>query len=353
MSFAYIRRGLFYLTGAFATAPVIAIFFGNQPVSVFNVLFLIFIFVLCLQASVSRGGFSYNWTAAILLFWFAWGLVASLFGLNYFSGERDWAVNIISYIPKLILFALLLVSSLKIENPYLFVSPFLKGLLAGFVANLVWATLEGLSFYIFDFVLNDWVFVAYANTLPSDRPTMTVVADGIIRAAGFNTDPAHLGGIIPVVVVYSMLRRSYFLLLLSLVALVFSGSTTALVCSILGIVASIGKLDVFNAKKRRFFNKSAVIYLSGIVVLVVVASFGDLVYEAVSRNAQGFYERITGVYVSSGDEGPRYIYHAYLPEAIDFNGIRTFDGIRIWYRGVPISGKSSNSKVRKYGLLSI
>lgn len=312
---------IYFLTGVFATAPILTIGFAGKLVSIFSILFVLFYAVSLWFAFDSKRSININSISLAFAAWYVLSLIASIAGVVYFGADSLWLSQIMSYVPKIFLYLTLLLCVMRWSDKRYVLTAFFKGFFCGCVANLMWSVFEGLYFYIFNDTLNDVLFVEYVKTLPDDRRYMTVVADGIIRTSGFNTDPAHLGVIIPIVFVYALFRRNWYLIALSLTSLVFSGSTTAAVTSMLAAMVSLGKFELKQIKL-----KSIGIALLGIFVAVTGLLVNDFVRESVFKNAQGFYNRATENYVSNSVQGPRHIYHAYLPEAIYFNGFKTLTG---------------------------
>ena len=224
---------------------------------------------------------------------------------------------------------------------------FLNGFILGCIFNLIWSVIEGFSFYIFDVTLNNVLFVEFAKTLPQGRQYMTVVADGIIRASGFNYDPAHLGGIIPIVVFYAIFKKNLYLFILTLISLIFSGSTTALVSSLLILIVNLGKLHLFDFRIRKMKKiNSGILLLCLIGSLIFISINGDI-RESIYRNAEGFYNRTTETYIDDRDQSPRYIYHAFLPDAILYNGIRVLTGTGFGTASYPYVADPNISKILK------
>ncbi|CAM3548102.1 hypothetical protein [Polaromonas hydrogenivorans] len=312
---------IYFLTGVFVTAPIITIDVAGRLVSVFSILFALLYILALWFAFDAKKNININSISLAFIGWYILALIASIAGVIYFGFDSLWLNQIMSYIPKIFLYLTLLLYVMKWHDGSYALAAFFKGFFYGCIANLIWSVVEGLYYYTFNDTLNDALFLEYVKTLPDDRRYMTVVADGIIRASGFNIDPAHLGVIIPIIFVYALFRRNLYLIALSLSSLVFSGSTTAAMTSMLATMISLGKFELHQIKL-----KSIGITMLAIFVVVVGLLTNDFVRESVFKNAKGFYERTTENYVSNSDQGPRYVYHAYLPDAIYFNGFKTLTG---------------------------
>lgn len=313
---------IFFLAGVFVTAPIITIRIAGTLVSIFSILFgLLYSFTLWF-AIRSRTSFSTSRVNLALVTWHILSLVASIVGVVYFSDlNASWMQPAINFGPKILLYLSFLLCVMKWrEGDYALVA-FLYGFLYGCIANLTWSIFEGVYYYTFDAPLNDVLFLEYVKTVSEDRQYMTVIADGIVRASGFNIDPAHLGVLIPIVFVYGLVKRNIYLLVLSLASLVFSGSTTAAVVCVLGFVVTMGRLEL----KKISFKSACISTLAAIFVFTGLMA-SDGVRGGILNNIQGFYERSTENYVDGSDQGPRYIYHAYLVEAISYSHIKVLTG---------------------------
>lgn len=306
--------------------PIVTISFGDRLISIFSLLFgLLFISMLWMVFESPRR-FHPTSQSAALIFWLLLSLLASVAGAIFFHSDIAWFNQALSYIPKIFFYFMLLLFALKSKELNYPTEIFLKGFIVGCLLNLIWSVAEGLSFYLFDTVLNDALFVEFGKTLPEERPTMTIVADGIIRASGFNFDPAHLGGIIPIVFIYSILKRNFYAFILTLASLVFSGSTTAFVSCTLAVLISIGRLNIVKYSVAASSIKNTGISALLMIFSLAIISSNDGVRESIYRNAVGFYNRTNETYIDDRDQGPRYIYHAYLPEAMANSGIMLLTG---------------------------
>jgi O-Antigen ligase len=327
MAYVSVKAIVFFCTGVFSTMPIVTVSFGDRLVSLFSLLFAIFFVLVLVMAIDNPKRVDFAGQSRALFFWLVLSIFASLSGFILFQSEPIWLNQLLGYVPKIVLYLALLLLALRAKEFNNIAEVFLKGFVTGCVLNLIWSVIEGLSFYLYGVVLNDALFTAFSKTLPDERPTMTIVTDGIIRASGFNFDPAHMGGIIPIMFLYSILRRNIYFLLLTLTSLAFSGSTTALVSCALAAFITIGKLGTFKSRNSAIDTKNYRVLsaLFGMCILVTI-SLNDNVRESIYSNAIGFYSRTSEIYVDNRDQGPRYIYHAYLPQAILNSGVTFFTG---------------------------
>ena len=317
----FLQSWVFFLTGLLVTMPILTVDIGGRLTSLFTIVFAFFCVLTAALAieNKKRAAISVEFCAFSL--WMTVSLVASVFGLLYFYHDPEWQSQIISYIPKIALYLILIYMLIKIKHKQYLALTFMRGFICGSVTNLIWATIEGVSYYYFETPLNDFLFVDYVKTLPEDRQYMTIIRDGIIRASGFNTDPAHLGGLIPIILVYGIHKRNIYLLSLSLIALIFSGSTTALVTSILSLCIYPWKLKLSRLDFKRF-----IFSIIAAAIVVIGVSVNEQIRDGISNNIHGFYERSTENYVENQNSGNRYVYHAFLMDAIQYSGLKTLIG---------------------------
>jgi len=344
MNINHFYRYVTFLTGALVTAPILAVTTAGTLISLFSLTFIFFLLLTFLYALKADKRWRPNVYIIVFGAWLFACLGASFFGILYFSGKSEWQRAVISYIPKITLFILLFIATCQLHNASKVADNFMRGLLLGFSLNMIWVLAEGILFYSNGTVLNDLVFAEYAKTLPDSRPTMTIVADGIIRASGFNYDPAHMGGIIPITLLYAVLRKNVFLIGLSLIALVLSGSTTAAVSSLTAILFTIGKLKLFDLSHINFA-PSLRKTIPFLFIILVVFLGNPFLLEGLIDNAYGFYNRVETHYIQNADQGPRAIYHLYLPQALYNAGPMLITGTGLGTGSLPYVSDGSTAQL--------
>lgn len=336
-------KQLIFMLGIFATMPIVTIEITGRYISVFSLLFFLALVVIIFVSFVGVINIKINIELILFSSFLLLSLVASFVGIAYFVGDAEWQIKAASYIPKILVYLVFLFCITRIVlNDLSIATFFFNGLLLGCVANCLWAILEGLTFYFAGFSLNDSFFVGYATLMPVDRPYITIITDGMIRASGFNYDPAHLGGIAPIVFLYALFRRSFSLLAVSILAMVFSASTTAIVVSLLGLIFSPPKLykDYVGVK----FIYILMLVIIAIVPLVSFEVLGSF-FDAVSNNLLSFFDRINSVYIDNLISGPRYVYHAYIIHAVAYNGLLVLTGTGFGTSSFPFVDSPYISKV--------
>jgi len=322
-----IISAIFVLTGIFSTMPILTISVRSHLVSVFSVLFAVLFVAIFLLAIDSNRGFGQSRQAAALFTWLLLSMIGSATGALFFISEEVWFLAALSYLPKLILYFCLLLFALKVDGLRQLTRTFLNGFIVGCFLNLSWSILEGYSYYVWDFALNDILFSEYAITLDEGRSSMTIVNDGVIRVSGFNYDPAHLGGIIPIIFLYGVLRKNIFAIALALISLTLSGSTTAFASCALALFISIGKLKIWRRSQSTESAKRVIISAAVVLTILMIAYTNDIVRDGFINNMVGFYERSTENHIKNTSTGERYVYHAYLPEAISNVGPWALTGL--------------------------
>ena len=317
---------IIYATGILVTMPIITFKLGGRHISAFTLSFSLFILYMILEVYSSRRDVHIGRMTKAYAGWLFIALISSFFGLFYFMSMPNWSAIVQSYIPKILMFLFLLVLFALSDRREEIFHKLLKGFLIGCTLNLIWTSIDGLSFYITGYSLNNTIFSDYARTYLPDRPYVSIILPSGIRSTGFNYDPAHLGGIIPVTMLYGGLRKNYYLLGLSLLGVVFSQSTTALVSSVFLLVINHKKLNIKWPKSlsANFF-KGAALFLLGILCLGFLTRDTFIVRTLLS-NLSGFTERISSVYVSGKIPNIRLQYMVYTPVAMLFSGLKVLTG---------------------------
>lgn len=324
--FIKLLKYLSYLIGIFVTMPIVTLHYNGKHLSVFTFLYVMMMFMLI----VTLKSFTINIKkkSIILYFWLLFSMVSSIFGLLFFVTEKEWSNVVLRYIPKIYSFFIFLFLLYNSKYKKIIIEFFFNGLIMGCIFNLIWVTIEGFIFYVYYISLNNIVFADYIKLLPENRKFISITYAGGIRATGFNYDPAHLGGLIPIVFTYFYLNKNYIMFPLIITALAFSQSTTALLSTVLIIIIHFKK-GVFLKKKIRFsFNKAligGVILICLFLLLVVIFNKYNIV-TSLLKNIDGFTNRVSTVYIKNDEPNIRTLYHKYIPDAMIFNGFATIIG---------------------------
>ena len=78
---------------------------------------------------------------------------------------------------------------------------------------IIWATIDAACFYGLGFSLSNMVFARYGATHDVIYGTVSLIINNgrMIRSAGFNYDPAHLGFLIPFVMGYGFMKKNTYI----------------------------------------------------------------------------------------------------------------------------------------------
>ena len=312
---------LFLAMGTFSTMPVLEVSAAGRSVTFFSLTFfaaLVFLWVRnknFLRTPILTKPLRY------FVLWMVTGIVAGCAGWLYFNGDSVWQSAATSYLPKLVLyiaFAILWEQGASEKDGRLV----LKGLLLGAVLNCVWAVLDGLCYYVAHFSLNNVVFSAYIERHGIRLGQLSLIlANGLLRAAGFNMDPANIGFLGPIVIAYGLHKRRYGLTLIGLLSLVFSASTTAAV-----VTLAIFALEWKNLIPKRKPSRKGMQMWMYLVILLGIAVAAVRLLPLVIRAAGLFAERFNGVYVKGNEASPRKVYYAGFFKALLTAGVIAFTG---------------------------
>jgi len=321
-----IPKIIVYLMGIFVTMPIVTIYLMRRKVSVFTLLFLIVLVYLFYKFITERKSLLIMKEDILIITWLYLSFIASLFGIIYFSSMPEWINSISRYIPKILLyllFAIMLIKSSEKKNIIVF---FMKGFIFGIILNLIWVNIEGFAYYSFGFSLNNRIFTDYITTLSANRQFISIIRHGAIRASGFNYDPAHIGGLAPILILYSLLNKKQILLLLTLGAIIFSQSTTALISSV--ILVFLNYKSIFNISNkvvmRGVVKKTFTVFIALLMIFLLITNSNFV--SSITSNVTHFVDRVTKVYINEWNTNIRLIYHLLLPEAVVFSGIKALTG---------------------------
>lgn len=311
-----INQLLCVLLGMTSTMPIVGIHIGARDISFYRIIFSFFLLYGGIYVIKNRVRLSVN--SLRLLAWMAWGIFSCFVGWFFLSfDEPAFSSAAMSFLPKvslLFLFATVWCMFVSNEHRDLCMAT-ARGFLYGCIANCVWAVLDAACFYVLKLSLNNTVFWGYIkrNNIRYDMLSLIINNGKMIRASGFNYDPAHIGYIAPVVAGYAVRRKKYWLLAISLLAVIASASTTAFVASALMIILNL-KLKPNTGKIKATWLVIGFLLAFGAVAILSTGvahnAFGYL-----STAVSSFAERISGVYLTGGKD-LRLNYILYLPVAL-------------------------------------
>lgn len=315
---------IFLILGITITMPILTISMSGRQISVFYVIFILSMIILFFDFFNSKFNFKLNKNSALFLVWLLLSLLSSLFGIMYFNSKVIWVNKIVSYIPKIIAYSLVLIFIASSKNKKNIIKLFLKGFLIGIIINIIWAFADGLIYYIFNFSISNEIFSDYMKNIATTRKGVSIIKGGTIRVGGLNYDPAHLGGLIPIIIGYSIIKKKHILLFLSIGSLIFSQSTTALVSSLIIIIINLKfvnyKINIKSIVKSTFI-------LLGIMILLISSLYMNLNFLGIfSNNYKAFINRVTKVYINQFTTNTRFLYHRYIPNSLYFNNFKVLTG---------------------------
>ena len=285
--------------GITSTMPILGIPIGGRYITLFTIAFILF-FAVSALSFFTRGRLSFGVTKMkkIYLLFLLWPIVSYVVGMVYMP--REWHSSMTRYFIRVIEYITITVMLYVNKDKKIAIS-FANGLLIGSIANAVWSIFEAVAFYFFRKSLNDLVFGGF---LSLNRDILLWNKYGGIRVSGFNYDPAHLGGLLPILLYYALMKKNVYLTVLALISLAFSQSTTALV----GCLVVLLLFLLFRQKKVHKKVISAKSVVTGFVGFVAVISLIYLIkangnitsfFSSITENINGYIERINTVYIAS------------------------------------------------------
>lgn len=316
-----VMSNLFFAMALFATMPIITV----RNISIFNLLFILMLLVLAFSflsnarySKVYVGG-----TPKRLYLWFMGGIISTIIGYSYYSfvDAGKWSASAISYLPKILLYFAFAIFIINNSNRKFYAKAIVSGLFWGAVINCVWSIIDGASYYILGISLNNTIFSSYAINNGIRYNMISLCIGGLIRASGFNYDPAHMGLMSPIVVCIGLRKKNYILIMIGLLSILTSASTTALAVTLIVVL--------IHAKKflGGFTRKISMAQILAIVAVLVICVIGFIKYNQYLFSAiEKFSNRVTSTYVNGGEDNMRIIYLKYFPKAILNAGIGNIFG---------------------------
>lgn len=298
-------------TGILGTMPIVEFDFGGRYISGFRVFLLLVLIMLFLE---NRFAICLK-TSLYLVIWLIIGLASCIAGYITFIGMREWQLASISNFVKIVVYLLLVIlwaGQKDIDKSNYFLG---MGLFIGSVANIAWAIVDAMGFYAVGYSISNTLFRGYIERHNIQYGVVSLIyPTGMIRSAGFNYDPAHLGFIIPFVFGIAVQQKKYLLLILCGLGMIASASTTSVVCSIF-VFFTIRK-GVFENKNVN--SKDVFVILGGIVGCVIVGA-NSQTRRLVESALHLFTNRVSSVYMNSNIENVRLNYLKYIPQVISDN----------------------------------
>ena len=146
----------------------------------------------------------------------------------------------------------------------------------------------------------------------------------MIRASGFNYDPAQLGFIVPVITSYAVIKRKYWLLVLAFGGIIASASTTALVCSMLVLVVNLAvKKERIKINRKTIIIGFAVLIIAGLIL----SRFGETLFRLTSSAITKMTTRLNTTYLDNDTLDIRWDYLIMAPKAFLNLGIFMLTGL--------------------------
>lgn len=313
-----------FLAGTFSTTPTFIIKSFNN-ISYFSFIFIIFNILLFLNFLINKRKIIFINLYKDYFIWLFLVLLSHLFGLLYFINMKEWFNAVESFMWKVILYFVFFVLLQTYHKKELIANYFFYGLLVGIILNVFWSILDGVLFYIFKFSINNLLFSNYISTFLPNRPFMSIVRNNTIRTSGFNYDPAHLGGLVPILLTWSLIKNSKFLFFSSILALLFSQSTTGLVTSLILIALNYKK--IIKVRFPKFKIKTIIIFFFIILIILInIQIFTNLINIALEQSVN-FLQRSSSYFnIEEVTNTIRFLYLVKFPYALIESNFRIITG---------------------------
>ena len=317
------------LLGFFATTPVITIPLGGRDLAVFRVFFYLILFIMAIKALQGRR-IVIGRNSIILDYWLIEAVIAcGLGGVILSAAAPQFNVPVTSNIIKTVAFLMFAIlwgnqeaGSLQKANTALF-----KGLLYGCMANLIWASIDGIGYYTLGFSLNNRVFAQYIARHHIRYNMLSLITrGGLFRASGFNSDPAQVGFIAPLITCYACYEKKWWMLIFVVIGIISSASTTALVTA---VAIFFFWLLSDHSGVNKVTSRNILISIIAIVVIAVALNmFGDELGFFVNSAISRIIKRLNRLYVQTdASTNIRWQYIVFFPRAVFNLGLNSIFGL--------------------------
>lgn len=293
---------IYFCLGLTSTMSILSIPLAGKLITAFN-LFLVFTFIALItekscKAHISNLGIKY-------LVWMSIGLASSLFGYLFFIGVEEFQLTSVSYVPKIVIYSALYYLIAKSVNRAIIAKFICKGVLWGCVFNICWAIVDAIGYYLTGVSITNDLFSYYIAASDVRYGQISLLFAGTIRAGGINYDPANIGMFAPIVALYGLKTRSYFIYVLSILSILASLSHTAFI----GIL--VVTLYYLYTSKRKIISLT----IFSLVVLSAILIVQALDLEVMGTMTDAFVDRTEQKAEGAGDNAREEYWTNFIPAA--------------------------------------
>ncbi|MDE7412472.1 MAG: O-antigen ligase family protein [Muribaculaceae bacterium] len=232
----FIKLSYFSL-GLSGTAPLLAIVIGGMILSLSTIASLCVFGDLFLGKKIERTNIWKYRLTKYFLYWMGISLLSSFFGLVFFSFiDEQFAFTPLKFIPKILLYLLMLYLLSKQEKSEFRISWLIKGVMFGVWLNIIWSICDAALFYTSGESLTNTLFISYIKAAHIRYDSASLIYGAYIRSSGLNTDPANIGFFTAIGAAYAMISRKFWLILLCVLSALSAVSFVGLVGILLVIL---------------------------------------------------------------------------------------------------------------------
>lgn len=241
------RNKVFFYLGI--TSCFFAFRIGGIPIVAFPIFILLFI---SYYDFIKKKVININ----ILSLYYILFLISVFYSLSY--GIDIFKYNIKSQTTLNLIIYFFINTFLKKENSNF--ESFFKGLKIGIFSNLIWGSLEYISWIIYKFELNEFIFGKVLEISSGGHPWSNIdYASNIIRVSGMSWDPLTIGML---TTIGFIIYKNKYLKLYSIVILILSKSRAGMLALVL--------VELFNfIKKINKIEKKKVKLIRCIIILIL------------------------------------------------------------------------------------
>ena len=243
---------------------LLGLFCGLYVLRLYNISLVFFSLFIIFVFNIIKFLQSFKISVNMMLFYYSFVIISLLSSLIY--GYNMFVHNFINleFFKILIFIFMSIFIKIKKDN----IEYFFKGLKITIFINLIWGLLESISWKLYRFWLNEYIFGDMLKIDSGGHGWRYIRGIDKIGLCGFSWDPLHLG-ILSALGFFLFKKKS--LKVFSLIILLLGGSRAGL----LGLIGSIIFFEVlknFNLKNKKYFFKglikNVILFLLGLIFVV-------------------------------------------------------------------------------------
>ena len=311
----FLNHPAYWLLGFFSTASCVAFIFSGRVLALFMLMLIPVFADLVIHY---RWGETFKVRSRPERHYYIWMIISifsTIVGYLYFSAMPEWSSTTMSYMPKILIYLLLLFLLMGNEDRDGKTRSIANGLKIGILVNIIWSIADAALYYTAGFSLTNRMFAGYIEAMDIRYGQLSLIkSDGQFRSGGLNGDPANIGLFATILAAYSLKARKTPYYILSILGTLSSVSMIAVV----GIIA-VTLIHLFHRReRRRRMTRRQTLYLffASVVIIGLVVTNTELV-EKMAGSVNTRVEMKLNTSETEGDNYRLQYYKNFLPAVLD------------------------------------